>query len=133
MGKVLNIANIQGIPSFGDCRCWICGRLSRLFRIFTCKSRENMDLDLATIAMQFNMLLLSKKHPLYPNWGCNKILHADHLQWFVVCFNKMFYCTGKCGTSHSHIQWLGVPSQCLAYHISVSVRDLLTNTMGWLS
>ena len=55
MGKVPNIANIWGIPLFGDRKCWICGRLSQLFRIFACKSRENMDLDLATIAMQFNM------------------------------------------------------------------------------
>ena len=55
MGKVLNIVNIWGIPSFDDSRYWICGRLSQLFGIFACKSRENIDLDLATIAMQFNM------------------------------------------------------------------------------
>ena len=55
MGKVLNIANIWGIPSFGDSKCWICGRLSQLFGIFACKSRETMDLDLATIMMQFIM------------------------------------------------------------------------------
>ena len=55
MGTILNIADIWGIPLFGDRKCWICGRLSWLFGIFTCKSRENMDLDLATIAMWFNM------------------------------------------------------------------------------
>ena len=56
MGKVPNIANIWGIPS-----CLVirnagfvvdCPNYSG---IFTCKSRENMDLDLATIIMWFNM------------------------------------------------------------------------------
>ena len=45
MGKGPNIKNIWGIPLFGGRKCWICGRLSQLFGIFTCKSRENMDLD----------------------------------------------------------------------------------------
>ena len=55
MEMVPNIANIWGIPLVGDRKCWICGRLSQLFRVFTCKSIENMDLDLATIAMRFTM------------------------------------------------------------------------------
>ena len=55
MEMVPNIANIWGIPSFGDRKCWICGRLSQLFGVFACKSIENMDLDLATVAMWFTM------------------------------------------------------------------------------
>ena len=55
MGKVPNIVNIWGIPLVSDRKCWIQGRLSRLFGIFTCKTRENMDLDFATVVMQFNM------------------------------------------------------------------------------
>ena len=55
MKKVLNIANIWGIPLFGDRKCWICGKLSPLFGICACKSRENMDDNMATIIMQFNM------------------------------------------------------------------------------
>ena len=42
---VLNIVNIWDIPLDGDRKCWICGRLSQLFRVFACKSIENMDLD----------------------------------------------------------------------------------------
>ena len=55
MEMVPNIVNIWGIPLFADRKCWICGRLSQLFGVFACKSIENRDLDLATIAMWFTM------------------------------------------------------------------------------
>ena len=55
MEMVLNIVNIWDIPLVGDRKCWICGRLSQLFGVFACNSIENMDLDLATIAMPFTM------------------------------------------------------------------------------
>ena len=55
MEIVSNIVNIQGIPLVGDRVCCICGRLSQFFGIFICNDRENMVLDLATVAMQFTM------------------------------------------------------------------------------
>ena len=55
MEMVLNIVNIWVIPLVGDRKCWICGRLSQLFGVFTYKSMENMDLDLATVTMWFTM------------------------------------------------------------------------------
>ena len=67
------------------------------------------------------------------------------LQWDFSCLSSpavcglfqlwMFFCTGKCGTSHSHTRWLGVLSQCWHIVVSVSLRDLLTKAMvghlGW--
>ena len=57
------VPNICGIPSLGDRKCWICGRLSQLFGIFICKGIENMDLDLETITMRFTMPKISLPCP----------------------------------------------------------------------
>ena len=51
----------------------------------------------------------------------------DQFQWWIS------FHTSMCGTSHSQIQWLGVLSQCLHSRFLVSVKDLLTNAIGWLS
>ena len=55
MEMVPNIVNIWGIPMVGDRKCCICGRLSQLFGVFTCKNRKNMDLGLVPTVMWLTM------------------------------------------------------------------------------
>ena len=98
MEMVLNIANIQGIPLVGDRKCWICGRLSRLFEVFACKSIENMDLDLTTITMWFTMpKLVVHIHVWVVSWwilvrepsvGIFPKLYANNCVW-KKCKNKI--------------------------------------------